>query len=298
MEFLYILADIRNGFFDLLFGFFSCFGEEMAALALLCVLYWCIDKRLAYRIALSFFASGMLVQTLKITFRIDRPWVLDPNFRPVPTALETATGYSFPSGHTQCASSLFSTLALSLKPIWFKIVCGVIIAGVGMSRMYLGVHTPVDVVTSMVLSIALSVICCRLLSKYETDTSKDGIIALVLGGISAAVTVYAFIVMAQHPEGREDILSCVKAGGAGLGFSVAFFAERRFIRFDTKSAVPMQIVKFIAGVAGALIIKEGMKLIGQYAAVDFIRYMLLTLWAIAVFPYLFSRVGKRKGQSK
>jgi len=293
MKLLYLLADIRCGFFDALFGFFSFFGEELFVTGIVCLLFWCIDKRLAYRIGISFFASGMMVQTMKITFRIERPWVIDPNFRPVDSALETATGYSFPSGHTQSASSMFSSLALSFRSLPFTVISVVIVVGVAISRMYLGVHTPLDVMTSMVLSVLLSFAVFRLMDLTENKGLPDITVAAVLGIISAAVTVYAFIMLGLYPEAREDILDCVKSGGAGLGFAIGYYIERHFVKFDTKAPIAFQCAKLAIGVTSALIIKEGMKLIGSYAAVDFIRYLLLTLWAIAVYPWIFDRIARK-----
>nr|MBQ4320351.1 phosphatase PAP2 family protein [Clostridia bacterium] len=296
MELLYLLADIRSGFFDALFGCFSFFGEELFVIGIICLLFWCVDKKLAYRIGMSFFASGMTVQAMKITFRIERPWVLDPNFRPVDSALETATGYSFPSGHTQSASAMFSSLALTFRSLPFTVISVVIVVGVALSRMYLGVHTPLDVVTSAVLSVLLSFAVFRLLDKADLNGNKglpDIAVASVLGIISAAVTVYAFIMLGLHPEAREDILDCVKSGGAGLGFAVGYYLERHYVKFETKAPIAFQCAKLVIGVAFALIIKEGMKLIGPYAAVDFIRYLLLTLWAIAVYPLIFDRAARK-----
>ena len=91
---------------------------------------------------------------LKITFRIPRPWVLDPQFQAVPSAIPAATGYSFPSGHTQSGTALYGSLALSTKKKWQSIVAVLIFLLIAFSRMYLGCHTPKDVLTAMLISLA------------------------------------------------------------------------------------------------------------------------------------------------
>lgn len=115
MEFLYFLESIRNGVLNIFFIICTSFGEELVLISLFAIIYWCINKKLAYRIAFSYFMSGIVVQGLKIHFRIERPWVIDPDFKPVEAVMDTATGYSFPSGHTQSSASLYSSIAFHFK---------------------------------------------------------------------------------------------------------------------------------------------------------------------------------------
>ena len=82
MSVLWALSEIRNPIFDAFFNFITFFGEEILIFAVICLLYWCIDKPLTYKIALAFFLSGLLVQVLKVVLRIERPWVIDPSFLP------------------------------------------------------------------------------------------------------------------------------------------------------------------------------------------------------------------------
>ena len=104
MTFLWLLEGIRTPFLDKLMQFITYFGQELIIITFICTLYWCVDKRFAYFLGFSYFTAGLAVQTLKITFRIPRPWVLDPDFHAVESTISGATGYSFPSGHTQGAT--------------------------------------------------------------------------------------------------------------------------------------------------------------------------------------------------
>ena len=112
MTFLWLLEGIRTPFLDKLMQFITYFGQEIIIIAVICALYWCADKRFAYLLGFTYFTAGLCVQSLKITFRIPRPWILDPDFHAVESAIPGATGYSFPSGHTQGATCLFFPLAL------------------------------------------------------------------------------------------------------------------------------------------------------------------------------------------
>ena len=156
MTFLWLLEGIRTPFLDKLMQLVTYFGQELIIIAVICTLYWCVDKRFAYLLGFTYFSAGLCVQALKITFRIPRPWILDPEFRAVESALDGATGYSFPSGHTQGATCLFFPLALRTPRLAAKILYVLAFLGIGFSRMYLGCHTPKDVLTSLALSLVIA----------------------------------------------------------------------------------------------------------------------------------------------
>ena len=100
MSFLWTLSGIRTPLLDTIYQLITFLAQELVIIAVICALYWCIDKKLAVQIGFNYLCAGLLVQSLKITFRIPRPWVLDPEFKAVESAIPAATGYSFPSGHT------------------------------------------------------------------------------------------------------------------------------------------------------------------------------------------------------
>ncbi len=293
MDFLYLLEKIRNPILTFIFNIITEFGYELVALSIICIIFWSVNKVLAYKMGFAFFASGMLVQGLKITFRIQRPWVLDPEFKPVEAAKATATGYSFPSGHTQCATTLFGSLAIFLKKTWMKIICVVMFLLVGLSRMYLGVHTPKDVVVSMLLTLVCVFVFYSLFDKIKDNKKYDWLITLVLVAISLGVALYSIILEKNGViTDPKYALDCCKTGGAGLGFALAWFAERKWIDYDVKTPEKwMQVVKIVIGIAVALALKEVPKMLfDDTAVVGFIRYALVTSWIVGVFPLIVKKV--------
>ena len=304
MSFLYWLESVRTPILDFLFRFFSLFGEEMLILCVICILLWCVNKRIAYRVGMVFFFSGLLSQGLKISFRIERPWVLDPGFEPVPGSKTTATGYSFPSGHTQGATALYSSLSLELwarKYKWPTALALLLVAGVGLSRMYLGVHTPADVMTSLVLTVIVALITYysyrRLRrSPLESDDgfapSRDLTVSIVLAAISVAVGAYSIFLIASGTVPVEKGVDCVKSAGAGLGFAIGRYVEMRWIDFETRtSKLWQQIVKAAVGLGGALAIKEGLKyVIGTTVSAQFARYFIVVLWVLVLYPMIFKAI--------
>lgn len=290
MDFLRYLEGIRNDTLTNIFKCFTMFGEELIILAVVCSLYWCYNKRLAYRICFSYFVSGLTVQALKITFRIPRPWIIDTNFSPIPSAIDTATGYSFPSGHTQSATALFGTLLLNTKKWWKKIACVVIIIGVALSRMYLGVHTPKDVIVSLLVSGVL-VIFTQFVLNEDLLREKRCLISITMILISITVMIYALYLLSQGIIESKYAADCCKAAGAGIGFSIGWYIETRYIGFSERACnVGLQVVKLFLGVLGAIAIKSGLKLlIGDSIPADIVRYALMVLWVTAIFPVIIKK---------
>ena len=296
MNFLYFIEGIRTPALTWFFRFCTFFGEEIFVLAVVCALYWCIDKKLAYSAGLVFFASGLAVQGLKITFRVDRPWIIDPNFSAVPSALGSATGYSFPSGHTQGAAALFSSLTQCLKSrrlkgILLRAVCILAICGVALSRMYLGVHTPADVAASLAVTVALF-FAVNFSMKYYRDTKCVNLaIAAVLALLSAAIAIYAAVLYSRGIIEYHNVSDCLKSAGAGAGFAAGWYIEKTYVRFNEKSGGAVaKIIRFVIGTAAVLIIKEGLKFVlGENMPSDIIRYFTAVIWVLAIYPAILGR---------
>lgn len=155
MELLYLLEGIRTPFWDTVLGAITLFGEETLFILLAVILFWCVDKRGGYYMMATGFIGVVANQFLKLWFRIPRPWVRDPNFTIVESAREAASGYSFPSGHTQAVMSSLGVPAVITKKPWLRIACIALIALTAFSRMYLGVHTPADVGVSLIVGAVL-----------------------------------------------------------------------------------------------------------------------------------------------
>ena len=291
MELLKFIETIRTPFLDTVFGLVTRFGEQEIAILLFCIIYWCINKRMAYGIGIAFFLSGITVQGLKVIFRIDRPWILDPSLNPVPSALKHATGYSFPSGHTQCAASVFGSLGTLIKQKHIKITCLLLVFLVAFSRLYLGVHTLLDVTTSILLSILFILLAVKL-SKFEpTNKKRELFIFLCMTGFAILVIAAGSVLYSKNIIEQEYLSDLLKAAGAAIGFAAGMYIERIYIGFSVRSKnILLQIIKFIIGFAGVYAILSGLKIImGAGLAVDTIRYILLMLWMTSLYPLIIKR---------
>lgn len=295
MSFLWFLSDLRTPHLDKLMQFITYFGQELIIIAVICTLYWCVDKRFAYLLGFTYFTAGLGVQALKITFKIPRPWVLDPDFQAVKSALPGATGYSFPSGHTQGATALFFPLALKVRQKSLKALCIFLFLLIGFSRMYLGCHTPKDVLVSMLFTMAISLIIWHFRDFLLNDTKHLKQIALTLSLLSLTVAIYAWALKSNGTIETRYATDCCKAAGAGLGFSVGWYIERTRLNFDTRARqIKSQVIKLAVGLFAAFAIKEGFSFIfGSSVLAKMSEYFILVLWVLIIYPYLFTKKARR-----
>jgi len=157
--------------------------------------------------------------------------------------------------------------------------------------MYLGVHTLLDVVTSLLISFLLILHTVKVFSGDEINKKREFIIALVMVLYAIAVIVIASVLYLNGTIGFNYIADCLKAAGAGIGFAIGMYIERVYIDFSVKSKnVIWQIIKFLLGFVGVLVIKEGLKLIiGTGLVADTLRYFLMLFWVTVFYPLIIKR---------
>lgn len=303
MGFLHILEGIRCPALDTLFSLVTELGGETLYMALAIAVYWCVSKGLGYYILTTGFVGTIANQFLKLCFRIPRPWVLDPDFTIVESARAGATGYSFPSGHTQNAFSSFGCLGMWVKGRGWKALCFAVVVLIGFSRMYLGVHTPLDVGVAFVLGLLLML---ALYPFFRDIEEHPGRMYAVIGGMIALTLAYlcyvelwpfpADVDAANLASGREN---GYKLLGASAALLLSFWLDRRYIRFDTRAPLWGQALKLVLGLAIVVGIRAGLKapfyaLLGEGGAADAARYFLVVLFAAAIWPMTFRLFSRQR----
>ena len=299
MQLLYLLEKMRFPGLNECMLAVTHLGEETAFLAIALIVFWCIDKKRGYFLLAVGVAGTIINQFLKLFFRVPRPWVLDETFTILEQAREAATGYSFPSGHTQMAVGTFGALAVTEKKPWIRIGCWILAFLVAFSRMYIGVHTPYDVVVSILIALAL-VFSFR---KPVMEAMK-GIIALCL---VMALGLLCYVEWGKFPADMdpENLGSGMKNAytmlGCLIGMAIVYLAEGKYVKFETKAIWWAQILKVVLGVAVVLLVKEGLRspleaLFGVYPG-RAVRYFLVVVTAGVLWPMSFrwfSRLGVKK----
>ena len=296
MSFLYFLESLRSGFLDALFLFITALGEETAFLAISIFIFWCVSKKEGYYVLSVGFIGTTINQFLKLVFRIPRPWILDSNFKPVGDAIEEATGYSFPSGHTQNSVGTFGSIAYFTKQKWLRITAIALCILIPFSRMYLGVHTPMDVLVSVGIALLLIFIVRPIINKGEKDKK---VMYYFLGFMIALSVAYIlFVTLYQFPADldRGNYESGLKNGftllGAVLGMAISYPIETTCINFDVSGKWYTQLLKTVIGLGLVLLLKEGLKypleaIFPALTVARAIRYCILVIFAVIIYPLTF-----------
>lgn len=305
MEFLRQLQGVRTPFFDGFFSLITRLGEETAFMALALVIFWCVSKRSGYYVFLVGFFGTICNQFMKLLFRIPRPWVLDPTFPIVESAREAATGYSFPSGHTQNAVGTFGAIGLTMKPKWVKGLCLALVVLVPFSRLYLGVHTPLDVGVAFLTAVVLLAVLYPL---FTSDQRQERAMPWIIGAVIACAGAFLiYVLCASFPADidQHNLESGTKNAwtltGCTLALPVIYLLDKKYIHFDTKAPWLGQLLKLVLGLGLAIGIKAGLKpplrALLPSGPADMIRYFLLVVFAGAVWPLtfrFFATLGKKK----
>ena len=296
MEVLYALESIRMPWLDTVMAAITHLGEETVFMVAALFVFWCVSKRHGYYLLAIGFAGTVLNQFLKLLFRIPRPWVLDSDFTIVESARAQATGYSFPSGHTQNAISTFGGIARFTRRKWVRIAAAVIAVLVPLSRMYLGVHTPLDVGVAAVIAVALVFALYPLMERSDSQHGVMGaVLALMLAlaaGYLLFVSLYRFPADVDAANLAHGVENAWKLLGATIGMLVGWWLDVRFIHFDTRAVWYVQFIKLVGGLALLLGIRAALK--APLAAAlgagvgGAVRYGVMVLFAAAVWPMVFA----------
>ena len=281
-------------------------GGEVIFIVAAVVVFWCVSKWEGYYLMTIAFCGTVLNQFLKLICRVPRPWVRDPNFTIVESARAEATGYSFPSGHTQNAIGLFGGMARWGGRRWVRLGLTALALVIAFSRMYLGVHTPADVGVSLVLAAALVLGLYPLMRRAQEKPRYMGYVLAAMLVVSGAFVVFVEAYGFSADTDAENLASGIgnawKMLGAVAGMTLAWLLDRRYIHFETQAVWWVQVIKVAVGMALLLAIKSGLKapllaLLGHEGLAGGVRYFLLVLVAGAVWPLVFrpmSKWGKRK----
>lgn len=296
MKVLYALESIRTPWLDTVMAAITHLGEETVFMVAALFVFWCVSKRHGYYLLAVGFAGTVLNQFLKLLFRIPRPWVLDSNFTIVESARAQATGYSFPSGHSQNAIGTFGGIARFARRKWVRAAAIVAAVLVPLSRMYLGVHTPLDVGVAAVIAVAL---VFALYPLMERSDSRHGVMGAVLAvmlalavGYLLFVSLYPFPADVDAANLASGVENAWKLLGATVGMLVGWWLDVRFIHFDTRAVWYVQLIKLVGGLALLLGIRAALKAplaaaLGAGAG-GAVRYGVMVLFAAAVWPMVFA----------
>ena len=296
LDILMYLQSIRNELLTSIFTFFTICTEVPVITVLTGILYWCINKKAGQRTLFALCGSLNINASVKNFVKMPRPIGTEglESLR-----VETATGYSFPSGHTQTATTFWTSMIYLFRKLWIYIVGLIMILGAGISRLYLGVHWPMDVIVGWIFGIALSILFIKLFNYI--DNSKNYYILVLLMIIFGFFTYFV---------GGEDLY---KMFGLYTGFAIGYMVEDTYINFSTENenrrknifaktssrnkVLNQKILRFIVGIISLLAVYIFISYIEHILIVsndeviiniiEYLKYTFIVFWGVAGAPALF-----------
>jgi len=264
------------------FRAFTFMGDEEFFLLLLPLVYWCLDRRMGARLTVAFLVSAYTNAVAKTLAAQPRPLDYAPERVKV---LWDATGYGFPSGHTQSAVVVWGYLAAQARRRWVWILAAVMMLFIPLSRIYLGVHFPYDVLGGYIIGAALLLLYLWLEPGIERWLEEKGLIwRLGVATLAPLILMLLFLT----PDG-------VTSGATLMGMGVGFVLERHWVRFDSGGPVWKRIVRFLLGVVVLVALWLGLRI--AFSGLEpallfrFVRYGLVGLWGGLGAPWAFRRLG-------
>lgn len=200
MEFLYLLEKLRVPGLNEFMLTVTHLGEETAFLVIALIIFWCVDKYQGYYLLGVGLLGNLANQFLKILCRVPRPWVKDPNFTALEAAIPEASGYSFPSGHSQTAVGTFGCIAATQKNKIIRAVCIAFMILVPFSRMYVGVHTPADVLVGS----AMALVMVFAMRPLMLDKGKKNIPAVFAVLLALSIANLLFVELYNFPADVDE----------------------------------------------------------------------------------------------
>ncbi|MBI4331683.1 MAG: phosphatase PAP2 family protein [Chloroflexi bacterium] len=267
---------------DAFFRGVTFLGAEEFYLLLLPALLWCADFKLAARLMVMFLLSSYLNAGLKDLFHQPRPFVIDPGVQ-----LVAESGYGLPSGHAQSSVVVYGSISIWTNRRWSRVAAIVLIALIaliGISRVYLGVHFPTDVLAGWV--VGLTVLGLYLIA---ADRGVErALLALGPARQTFAALVLPLALLAIHPVGNS-----LSSMAALSGFGVGMVLRRRYLNPAATGSWSQYVLRFLTGggVLLALYLALRMAFPGQglpfYPWSHIPGYWLIGLWVSFGAPWLF-----------
>lgn len=273
METIVWVQGIASPWLDTVLSWITELGSEQAYIALVVVTYLAIDARAGRALGAALMVSFLLNQYAKGIFDTPRPFELDPTLVRTERALASAEGPGFPSGHAQAAATFWGLAAVRARRAWFAVVAALLIAAIAFSRLYLGVHVPVDVVGGLVLGALIVAVA----AVWWRSGFAPPLWLLIVLGVAIPFALHLLV-----PTPESDLLS---GALAALTVGPMLVPHRTDGPWTGRVAVAVVglALAFTVLVASSQLLPEAVK---DHPVGGFVRYLVLGASGTVVAPWI------------
>lgn len=163
---------LRNPFFDFFFTNITRLANTVPVIIILIILFTLLEKEDRDILGSSFFITVVVNQVLKFIVK---------RIRPDHIKLIEQNGYSFPSGHAMVSLCIFGVciylIRYKVKNEYLKVLyitlLSLLILLIGISRIYVGVHYPSDVLAGYLLTMVVLIVNITLFHRYYRGNLND-----------------------------------------------------------------------------------------------------------------------------
>jgi len=296
---------------------FTMAGYPQAYMVIVAIIYWSFDRKMGLRMALFLPVSASLNSLLKQAFHAPRPFWVDKGI----IAMHPENGFGMPSGHAQ-AATVWLLAGAYFRKGWFWIIAIVLAFGVGLSRAYLGVHFPSQIIIGWLLGIALFICFIRFESEVLNWFNKLGLLNQLLWVLTCSVLIFGtglFLSMmlnswempADWIRNASVYLPLEKAGlksygmasvagntGSFLGVTTGAIMMARKGTFYVTGKWWIRMLRIFVGLICMVLLYAGLQYISPdksmpaaYTLWRFIGFYLIALSAVFLLPLLFIRLN-------
>jgi membrane-associated phospholipid phosphatase len=319
IQFLQSLGSVFIG----LMKVFTFLGNEEFYLLVMPVLYWCVSTSLGLRVGVILMFSGISNSYLKWIMHLPRPYWYSSDVQ----AFTSETSFGAPSGHSQNAVSVWGLLAASYKRRWGWIAVILVIFLIGLSRMALGVHFHLDVLTGWTFGIVLLWGFLKLEKPAGQWLKRQNLASKVAAifGVSLALILIGVLIVtalgnwqlpaawqqnaaAAVPDGDPiaplALSGMVSNAAALFGLAAGYVLIEARGGFDAGGPLEKRLLRYFLGLIGVLLFWKGLDLIfpeGETMVAlifRYLRYTLTTLWLSFGAPWLFLKMGLAQSAKK
>jgi membrane-associated phospholipid phosphatase len=292
---------------------FSFLGSEYFFLILLPALYWCVEAGVGLRVGVILLLSTSVIDSLKMALHGPRPYWISTDV----IAYASETSFGVPSGHAQIAVGVWGMIAARLRKWWGWLIAVLIILLIGISRMYLGVHFPHDVILGWVIGIIIFWLVLHYWAPAADWAKRMSFGRQILTAFLGSLVLIVFSLVpylwlkitnwqapaawASHATQAVSLEGALVSGGTLFGFlaGLAWFARRG--GFNIEGPLWKRFLRFLVGAVGILIFYLGLDVLFGLMApgganlgafiLRYIRYTLVGAWVSGGAPWMFVKLN-------